>query len=92
MSGNEELRERFYRFALEIIEFVRTLPKDMASQEIGKQLLKAGSSIAANYEEATGAFSRDDFIFKVSVSFKEAREQFMATAAKGFRHKCGRED
>jgi four helix bundle protein len=37
-------------------------------------LLRAGSSVAANYEEATGAFSREDFIYKVSVAFKEAKE------------------
>jgi len=74
MGGNEELRERFYKFALEIVKFVRTFPKEMAANEIGRQLLKAGSSVAANYEEATGAFSRQDFIYKVSVAFKEAKE------------------
>ncbi len=59
--GNEELRDRFYAFALRIVKFVRKLPKEMAALEIGRQLIKSGSSIPANYEEATGAFSKEDF-------------------------------
>ncbi|MEW6418388.1 MAG: four helix bundle protein [Nitrospirota bacterium] len=74
MSKNEELGKRFYEFALKIVKFVRTLPKEMAAYEIGKQLLKAGTSIAANYEEARGAFSKEDFTYKISISFKEAKE------------------
>lgn len=56
MKENEELRGRFYNLALKIIRFVRGLPKEMAAQEIGRQLMRSGSSIAANYKEATGAF------------------------------------
>ena len=72
--GNEELRERFYGFALEIVRFVRILPKELAAREIGKQLIRSGCSVAANYEEATGAFTKDDFTYKMSLAFKEARE------------------
>lgn len=72
--GNEELRDRFYAFALEIVKFVRKLPKEMVAREIGKQLIKSGPSIAANYEEATRGFSKKDFTYKVSVAFKEAKE------------------
>lgn len=50
------------------------LPKETAGWEMGRQLIRAGTSIVANFEEARGAFSRDDFIYKISVSFKEARE------------------
>jgi four helix bundle protein len=74
MSGNEELRKRFYEFALEIVKFVRKLPKEMVAHEIGRQLINSGPSIAANYEEATGAFSKEDFIYKLSIAFKEAKE------------------
>lgn len=74
MSGNEELRKRFYEFALEIVKFVRKLPKEMVAYEIGKQLINSGPSIAANYEEATGGFSKEDFIYKVNIAFKEAKE------------------
>ena len=74
MSGNEELRKRFYEFALEIVKLVRKLPKEMVAYEIGRQLIKSGPSVASNYEEATGAFSREDFIYKVSTAFKEGKE------------------
>lgn len=72
--GNEELRDRFYAFALEIVKFVRKLPKEMVAREIGKQLIKSGPSVAANYEEATGGFSKEDFTYKMSIAFKEAKE------------------
>ncbi len=74
MRGNDKLRERFYGFALRVITLVRHLPKDMVAQEIGRKLLRSATSIAANYEEAAGAFSREDFIYKISIAFKEARE------------------
>ncbi|MEA1995445.1 MAG: four helix bundle protein [Campylobacterota bacterium] len=70
----KNLGERLYNFALNIINLVRILPKGMVAQEIGKQLLRAGTSIAANYEEAKGAFSKEDFTYKIGISFKEARE------------------
>lgn len=75
-SGNKEgnLGKRLYNFALAIVMLVRNLPKEVAAYEIGRQLVKAGTSIVANYEEAKGGFSRDDFIYKISVAFKEARE------------------
>ncbi len=72
--GSNELGRRFYNFALSIIEFVRSLPKEMVAYEIGRQLLRSGTSIAANYEEATGAFSKEDFVYKISISFKESKE------------------
>ena len=68
------LDKRLYEFALKIINLVRALPKEMVAQEIGKQLLRSGTSIAANYEEAKGAFSKEDFAYKIGISFKEARE------------------
>jgi len=74
MKKNEGLKERFYEFALRIVKFVRMLPREMATYEIGRQLLNAGTSIASNYEEATGAFSREDFTYKISIAFKEAKE------------------
>lgn len=71
---NSDLGDRLYGFALRIVLLVRALPKEVAAYEIGKQLLRSGTSISANYEEAKGGFSRDDFTYKISVSFKEARE------------------
>ena len=70
----KDILERTYNFALGIVKFVRTLPKETIGFELGRQLLKAGTSVAANVEEAQGAFSKDDFIYKMQIAFKEARE------------------
>ena len=70
----KDIVERTYNFALCIVKFVRILPKETAGFELGRQLLKAGTSIAANVEEAQGAFSKEDFIYKMQTAFKEARE------------------
>ena len=74
MRDNKELRERLYKFALRIVKFVRSLPKHWSALEIGRQLLRSGTSVDANYEEACGAFSRQEFIYNLSISFKEAKE------------------
>ncbi|MEQ8878437.1 MAG: four helix bundle protein [Cyclobacteriaceae bacterium] len=62
-----------FDFALEIIRIY----KEMKSQNefvLSKQLLRSGTSIGANVEEATAAFSKKDFAAKMSISSKEARE------------------
>ncbi len=69
-----DLNKRLYNFALKIVLLVRSLPKELAAYEIGRQLLKAGISVAANYEEARGGFSKEDFIYKINTAFKEAKE------------------
>lgn len=74
MNNQQKLKDRFYKFALAIIKLVRTLPRELTGAEIGKQVLRAGTSVAANYEEASGAFSKADFIYKISISFREAKE------------------
>lgn len=69
-----DLDERVYDFVLRVIKLVRSLPKETVSREMGRQLLRAATSIAANIEEARGGFSKNDFTFKMNTAFKEARE------------------
>lgn len=69
-----DIDRRSYEFALQIVKLVRRFPKETAGFELGKQLLRSGTSIAANIEEAQGAFSKDDFIYKMNTALKEARE------------------
>ena len=67
------IKEKTYKFALDII----FLYKRMLEQNefiLSKQIVRAGTSIGANVEEATAAQSRKDFISKMSISSKEARE------------------
>ena len=70
----EELEQRTKRFALRIIEFVAALPSNKVTNVLGYQLLKAGTSIGANYREANRAVSRSDFINKIGIVEKEAAE------------------
>ena len=71
---NQDLRDRLYAFALAIVRFVRTLPRNWVALEIGRQLLHSGTSVDANYEEACGAFSKKEFTYKLSIAFREAKE------------------
>lgn len=68
------IQERTYEFALRIIKLFKYLDKNDLNKTIGKQLLRSGTSIGANVEEAYSAQSRKDFIHKLSIALKEARE------------------
>lgn len=69
-----DIKDRAKKFANRIIQLIRKFPKDMAGQIIGKQILRSGTSIGANLEEADAASSRKDFLHKVNISYKEAKE------------------
>jgi len=69
-----ELERRTKDFALRVIGFVAALPKNKVTDVVGYQLLKAGTSIGANYREANRAESRNDFIHKIAIVEKEAAE------------------
>ena len=58
----DELRARLKRFAIRIVNYVQTLPKAMEAQEIGRQLVRAGTGVSANYHAAGRARSRKEFI------------------------------
>ena len=68
------IRDKSYAFALSIIDLVRKFPKQNDGFVIGKQLLRSGTSVGANVEEAIGAFSKKDFTYKMNSALKEARE------------------
>ena len=70
----DDLEQRTKAFALRVIRFVAALPKGKVPDVLGYQLLKAGTSIGANYREANRAESRNDFIHKIGVTEKEAAE------------------
>ena len=70
----KELELRTKTFAIRVIKFVANLPKNRVTDVLGFQLLKAGTSIGANYSEANRAESRNDFIHKIGIVSKEAAE------------------
>jgi len=69
-----DLEERTMLFAREINTFVRGLAKDLIVFENGKQLVRSAGSVAANYIEANEALSRKDFIIRIKICRKEAKE------------------
>ena len=69
-----DLEKRSKDFALRVIRFVGGLPKSKATDVMGYQLLKSGTSIGANYREANRAESHNDFIHKIGIVEKEASE------------------
>lgn len=68
------LEERTLLFAKDIIEFVGKIPKNLANNEIGKQLVRSAGSAGANYIEANEALGKKDFLMRVRISRKEAKE------------------
>ena len=69
-----DIRDRTKRFAIKTIALIKKFPKDVVGHTLGKQLIRSATSIGANLEEADAASSRKDFLHKVSISYKEARE------------------
>jgi four helix bundle protein len=69
-----DLKQRTKRFALDVIAFVESLPKDETSRVLGRQLLRSGTSVGANYRSAKRAKSNADFIAKMGIVEEEADE------------------
>ncbi|MBZ5564240.1 MAG: four helix bundle protein [Acidobacteriia bacterium] len=69
-----ELKERTKLFALRIIRLFRSLPKTEEARIIGRQILRSGTSVAANYRAACRARSRVEFAAKIGVVVEEADE------------------
>ncbi len=73
-DGKFDLEERLIEFAVRIIKVAGSLPTTVAGQHIAGQILRSGTSPAANYGEAQGAESRADFVHKIRIALKELRE------------------
>jgi len=65
-----EFKRRLYNWVLRLIKFIDKLPKDSVCSVMGKQLLRSGTSILANYIEANSASSKKDFINFFTYSFE----------------------
>ena len=73
-SQSEQLRDRTKQFAIQLVRFYRTLPKTGEAPVIGKQVLRSGTSVAANYRAACRARSKIEFIAKIGVVVEEIDE------------------
>ena len=68
------LEERTAKFGEDLIDFLKTLPKEPVNSPLISQAIRAGTSIGANYMEADGAESKKDFHHKIAICKKEAKE------------------
>ncbi len=73
-SGAYDLEDRLLEYAVRIIRVAESMRRSAAGLHIADQLLRSGTSPYGNHGEAEGAESRDDFIHKLHVCFKELRE------------------
>jgi four helix bundle protein len=74
LSQPEQLRDRTKSFALRVIRLFRSLPYKTDTQVLGKQLLRCGTSVAANYRAACRARSKAEFIARIAIVAEEADE------------------
>ncbi len=72
--SNENLKLRTKQFALRIIKLIESLPHDMTANVLGKQLLRSGTSVGANYRAACRSKSAPDFVSKMGTVEEEADE------------------
>jgi four helix bundle protein len=74
MMKDKDLKERTKQFALKIIRLVASLPRTREADIIGRQLLKAGTSVGANYRESNRSRSKAEFSSKIGIVEQEADE------------------
>lgn len=72
--NQQELKDRTKQFALRVISLVEALPKTTAGRTIGNQLIRSGTSVAANYRAACRGRSKAEFISKLNVVLEESDE------------------
>ncbi len=74
MAKKSVLKDKSYLFAIRIVNLTKFLQGEKSEYNISKQIIRCGTSIGANIEEASGAQSDKDFIAKMHISLKEAKE------------------
>jgi four helix bundle protein len=74
MKTNNIIQEKSFAFAIRIVNAYKFLTNEKKEFVISKQMLRSGTSIGANVEESIGGQSKADFLSKLSIAYKEARE------------------
>jgi four helix bundle protein len=69
-----DLEDRTLQFAKDVRSFVNKLPKTIHNNEDGKQVIRSSGSVGANYIEANESLSKKDFLMRIKISRKEAKE------------------
>ena len=77
MYRSEQLKERTKQFAIRIINLFRALPRSDEARVIGRQVLRSGTSVAANYRAVCRSRSKAEFISKIGLVVEEADESVL---------------
>ena len=73
-SRRYDLEGRTLEFAQDVVRFINRIPKSLTNVEIGKQLVRAAGSVGANYIEANECLGKKDFLMRIRICRKEAKE------------------
>ena len=73
-EGKKDLKERTREFALRVVRLYASLPKTTVAQVLGKQVLRAGTSVGAQYREGTRGRSDAEFVSKLEAALQELEE------------------
>ena len=73
-SASRDIEMRTFAFAVRVVKLVSAIPRSIAGNTLGRQLVRSGTSVGANVEEAQGAQSKKDFIRRMNIARAEARE------------------
>jgi four helix bundle protein len=74
MKTNNIIQQKSFAFAIRIVNLYKFLTTEKKEYVLSKQLLRSGTSVGANIEESIGGQSDKDFLSKISIAYKEARE------------------
>jgi four helix bundle protein len=79
MTGNEnskhyDLEERTLAFAKRTVKFCKALPRTLSNSQLAKQLIRSATSVGANYIQANEALGKKDFLMRIRICRKEAKE------------------
>ena len=72
--GSRDIEQRTFAFAARVVKVVNAMPRSVAGGVIARQVMRAGTSVGANIEEAQGSQSRKDFARRMNIARAEARE------------------
>jgi four helix bundle protein len=73
-SKQYDLEERTFQFAKSVANYVKTLPKNITNTEYSSQVVRSSGSVGANYIEANESLSKKDFLMRIKICRKEAKE------------------
>lgn len=92
MAKGDDIEERLINFAVRIVNLCSQLPRTVAGRHIAGQLLRSGTSPAANYAEARNAESLNDFVHKLKLVAKELQESRIGLRSFSVANCCPQDD